>query len=234
MKRKIAHRATAGPASALVTALAVLLPLAALAGCGARSGAGRQERLQTGDLIFVSQAEGHDAKESSMDGAIAAATGDVIHVALVEVDGADVWVIDATTRRGVSRRPLDTFYSDFVYDDGTNPVYTVKRMNDTGLASQWIETAKSFCGQPYDEFFLPDNGAMYCSELVQESFLDKDGHCLFDGNPMNFKNENGEYPEYWVDLFTRLGTDVPQGVPGTNPQDLSSSPLLHAVPVLLP
>ena len=50
----------------------------------------------------------------------------------------------------------------------------------------------------------------------------------------SIKNENGEYPEYWVDLFTRLGTDVPQGVPGTNPQDLSSSPLLHAVPVLLP
>ena len=207
-------------------ALAALL----LAGCVAR----QPERLQTGDLIFVSQAAGRSASEATMDGAIAAATGDVIHVAVVEVDGGDVWVIDATTRRGVSRRPLDTFFSDFAYDDGTDPVYTVKRLDASDLAEEWVERAKSFCGQPYDEFFLPDNGAMYCSELVQESFLDENGDFLFDGSPMNFKNENGEYPEYWVELFARLGTDVPQGVPGTNPQDMSSSPLLKTIPITLP
>jgi hypothetical protein len=164
-----------------------------------------------------------------MDGAIAAATGDVIHVALVEVAGDSIWIIDATTRHGVSRRPLDAFLSDFAYDDGTDPVYTVKRMVDSSLAEEWVNRAKTFCGQPYDEYFLPDNDAMYCSELVQESFLDKDGGRLFEGSPMNFKNENGDYPPYWVELFARLGTDVPQGVPGTNPQDLSSSPLLRTV-----
>ena len=202
-----------------------------LSGCVA----GWQEELRTGDLIFVAQAEDRDAGESSMDGAIAAATGDIIHVALVEVDGGgSVWVIDATSRRGVARRPLETFIRDFTYDDGTSPVYTVKRMDDPGLADKWIEKAKSFLGQPYDQYFLPDNGAMYCSELVRESFLDENGDFLFGESPMNFRNADGEFPVYWTDLFARLGTDVPQGVPGTNPQEMSASPLLHTVSVSLP
>jgi hypothetical protein len=208
-----------------------LLLLAVLSGCVT----GRQGELRTGDLIFVSQAEGRAAVESSMDGAIAAATGDIIHVAVVEVDdGGSVWVIDATSRRGVDRRPLETFLRDFSYDDGTPPVYTVKRMNDPGLADKWIKKAKSFCGQPYDQYFLPDNGAMYCSELVRESFLDENGDFLFVESPMNFKNADGEFPAYWTGLFARLGTDIPQGVPGTNPQDMSASPLLHTVSVSLP
>ena len=205
--------------------------MTALAGCSYSP----PERLQTGDLIFVAQAEGRNAGESTMDGAIAAATGSIIHVALVEVDddGA-VWVIDATSRHGVDRRPLQSFFDDFSYEDGTYPVFTVKRLKDTGPAGQWVERAKSFCGQAYDEYFLPDNGAMYCSELVRESLLDENGSYLVEESPMNFKNADGEFPAYWVELFSRIGADIPQGVPGTNPQEMSASELLVTVDCPLP
>ena len=74
--------------------------------------------------------------------------------------------------------------------------------------------------------FLPDNGALYCSELVRESYLGPEGEYLFDEAPMNFLDAEGEMPLYWTQLFALLGMDVPQGVPGTNPQAMSESGLL--------
>ena len=46
---------------------------------------------------------------------------------------------------------------------------------------------------------------------------------------MNFKNKDGEMPEYWTWLFGLLGQPVPQGVPGTNPQMMLASPALEFV-----
>ena len=110
----------------------------------------------------------------------------------------------------------------------------VRRMKDNSLAAEWIERAKTFLGQPYDSLFLPDNGAMYCSELVRESFLSARGEYLLEDKPMNFKGPDGEYPLYWKNLFEGLGMDVPQGVPGTNPHDMSNSPKLYSPGITLP
>ncbi len=43
---------------------------------------------------------------------------------------------------------------------------------------------------------------------------------------MNFKNQEGEMPAYWTWLFGQLGEPIPQGVPGTNPQQMHASPQL--------
>ena len=50
---------------------------------------------------------------------------------------------------------------------------------------------------------------------------------------MNWKNAEGEYPLYWQQLFARLGEPIPQDVPGTNPQDMSESPILETVSIPL-
>ena len=63
---------------------------------------GRQnDRLQTGDLIFVGLPVGYDAETGSVDEAIASATGgdgdlNLIHVAIAEVKADSIWIIDAT------------------------------------------------------------------------------------------------------------------------------------------
>ncbi len=201
----------------------------------ALSCARQPDTLQTGDLVFMGIPQDYSISEESMDGAISAATGDgglnLIHVAIIEMADDGPYIIDATLKYGTDRHPLDSTIRQFTLKGGEQPVYIVKRLKDNKLAKEWIEKAKSFCGQPYDMRFLPDNGAMYCSELVRESFLGAEGEYLFDEKPMNWKNEKGEIPVYWTQLFVLLGMDVPQGVPGTNPQDMSKSPLLETVDV---
>lgn len=168
---------------------------------------------RTGDLLFVNAPE--DAGQ--MDGAIVAATGNIIHVAILEKarDGS-VWVIDATPKRGVDRHPLDTLKADFPETEGYS--YLFARPAESSV--QFVEQAKRFIGQPYDQAFLPENGAMYCSELVRDSYRRPDGTYLFDTNPMNFRASDGTFPQWWVEHFADLGMPIPQDTPGTNPQDM--------------
>ena len=43
---------------------------------------------------------------------------------------------------------------------------------------------------------------------------------------MNWRDADGNLPKYWQKHFENLGIPVPEGVPGTNPTDLSRSPIL--------
>ena len=151
--------------------------------------------------------------------------------AILEVDSLGaVWVIDATLAHGVDRHPLDTLLADFVlHQPGAVETFEVWRLKDNHDAACCVERAKHWLGEPYDEYFKPTNGRHYCTELVYDSFLDAKGAPLFETVPMNFKNKEGEMPEYWVKLFARLGEEVPQGVPGTNPQMMRESPNLVKV-----
>ena len=185
-----------------------------------------QKGLRTGDLLFLGT-QGEDP--GSMDEAIVAATGNLTHVAIVEVDASGKqWVIDATPQRGVCRYPLDT-----LIHENPEAVILVKRLRDTSGVSRYVDQACHFLGEPYDLTLLPDNGAHYCSELVFDAYRRQDGSPLFEEKPMNFLATDGTMPPYWEALFEELGMPVPQGTPGTNPQDMSTSPLLETVPLTL-
>ncbi len=175
--------------------------------------------IRPGDLLFFSNSNG-------MGRAIKESTGHYTHVAIVESVGDTIWIIDATPEEGVARRPLR-------YRRGFFPdVYRLKADIPNADMELVLNRARSFIGQPYDDAFLPDNGAMYCSELVYECFLDEfhsgnyPGNHLFEAKPMNWRNAKGKLPRYWKKHFRKLKTPVPEGVLGTNPTDLSRSPLL--------
>ena len=196
----------------------------------------RPDRLQNGDLIFVGIPVGYDAETGSMDEAITSATGEkgalnLIHVAIAEVKADSVWIIDATIAHGIDRHPLDTFLRDFTLKDGSYPEFIVKRVKGVD-ADAAVERAKTFCGRAYDIRFLPENEDLYCSELVQKSYLDAAGRPIFESEPMNFKAPDGTMPHYWEWLFGQLGMEVPQGLPGTNPQRMSEAACLVDVPTL--
>lgn len=187
----------------------------------------RSKQLDNCDLVFVGiRTESVDA--DSMDSAIAAATGcgdvDITHVGIIEVAADTVWVIDATPRRGVSRRTLDEFKSNALSDSAA--VLIFKRVRVDFDKNATLDLVKSCLGRKYDMAFLPDNNDVYCSELVQMCYRRKDGSPLFSCQPMNFKNAEGEYPEFWVRNFEGLGMDIPQGVDGTNPSDMMKSECL--------
>lgn len=192
-------------------------------------------QLRSGDLIFVGLPVDYQVEEASMDGAIASATGrdgalNLIHVAIAEVRADSVWIIDATIRHGVDRHPLDTFLADFTLSDGSYPTFVVKRAAGVD-PDEAVLRARAYCGRAYDKRFAPDESELYCSELVQDSYLDADRQPVFTSVPMNFRAPDGTMPPYWEWLFGLLGMEVPQGVPGTNPQQLSESPLLTPVDV---
>ena len=215
-----------------------LIPILALCLCIAASCVRQPESLQTGDLIFVGIPADYTLDDTSMDAAIADATGapdslNLIHVAIADVEDGRTWIIDATIRYGVDRHPLDTFLTQFTLKDGSLPVFEVMRLKDDKVAATAVERAKTFVGTPYDVAFLLENGALYCSELVQVSYLSPDGARLFPSAPMNFKNADGEFPLYWQQLFALIGQPIPQDIPGTNPQAMARDPQLKPVAVSL-
>jgi hypothetical protein len=176
-------------------------------------------KMQSGDLLFVS------AGSTDMGDAIQKSTGKYTHVAILEVEKSDkykggkaVWVIEATPEEGVVRTPWAKWNDRF-----QAAIYRLTVPFDTAAV---IERAKSLVGKEYDYAFLPDNDKYYCSELVYECYLDSVGNHLFEAKPMNWRDKKGKLPKYWKKHFKKLGIPVPEGVPGTNPTDLSRSPLL--------
>lgn len=172
---------------------------------------------ETGDLLFVR------SKDSEMEKAISASTGGYTHVALVVRDtNGFPWVYEATRPDGVKRSTFIVWNDEYVQQ------YDVFRFTIPFDTADVAVSANGFLGWPYDDAFLPDNGALYCSEFIYECFWKDDAH-LFEAKPMNWRDADGNLPAYWIEHFQKLGVPVPEGVPGTNPTDLSRSPLLRKV-----
>ncbi len=116
--------------------------------------------LKPGDLLFYADTEG-------MGAAVKESTGHYTHVALVVEVGDTVWIIDATPHHGVSRRP-------FIQqpESSATPYPDLYRLTVPFDTVAVIARATALIGRPYDEAFVPDNDAYYCSELIQVAFGD--------------------------------------------------------------
>lgn len=182
-------------------------------------------RPRSGDLLF--QAEG----SSAFSQAITSATGrpdslSFVHVGIVA--GAGAYVIEASPDGGVRLVRLERFLSSAPEVDG-KPMVVVKRLDFDFPVTEAVENALAYIGEPYDWYYLPDNGRMYCSELIYESYISADGERIFKANPMNFRAPDGTMPSFWTELYEKLGIGVPEGIPGTNPNDISNDPRLEEV-----
>lgn len=199
-----------------------LFLLAAAGSCTTQGNA-----LRTGDLLFQVGAS------SPMTEAINAATGheealNFSHVGIVLHHPAADSVLEATTAGGVRIVPLQRFLERSTRAEGQVTAVAM-RLRDTAGVAAAVARARSFLGQPYDYSYLPDNGKMYCSELVWESYLAPDGNHRFPARPMNFRAADGSMPQFWVELFAQAGEEIPQGVSGTNPNDMAREPGLEEV-----
>lgn len=191
----------------------------------------QQNMLQTGDLIFQCESDSEFSK------AIANSTSNdydsikFIHVGIIEIVNDSVNVIEASSEQGVRIITLERFLEKTPKING-KPGVVIKRLNLDFPVDEAIRRAKTHLGEPYDWWYLPDNGKLYCSELVYESYLDSDGKPIFKTIPMNFRNPDGSMPEFWIKLFEELGQPIPEGLPGTNPNNLSHDTLLITIPIL--
>ena len=180
----------------------------------------RHPSFRSGDLVFQAGGDGE------MSRAIEESTkGNYTHVGIIERSGDSLFVLEATPRKGVTRTPFQEFADSSSRDAEGRPdiaVYRIKHLSKA-LKDSAIVRAHRFLGRPYDFYYADGSDSLYCSELVWEVFLDADGGHVFQSIPMNFKGADGAIDPFWAELYARHGRPVPQGEPGTNPNDLSKS-----------
>lgn len=187
----------------------------------------RDFRLQEGDLLFQMN------EPAPMTNAITDATGDggmenFTHVAIALTrNGADS-VLEAVPQGGVRIVSLERFLESSARIGG-KPGVVVMRLRDTSGMAGSIARARRHIGEAYDFDYRPANGKMYCSELVYESYRSADGSYLFRAQSMNFRAADGTLPRFWQELFEGAGTQIPEGVPGTNPNDMAKEDVLKTV-----
>lgn len=180
------------------------------------------DTLRNGDLVFQAN------ESSNFVDAIEAATYNgglsFSHVGLVYTSDTGIYVIEATPRHGVVATPIEAFLDDSAHDTFGKPLvkyYRAKASHD--LADKAVAKALSLIGTPYDFAFDTGTENIYCSELIYECFIGTDGRHLFETQPMNFRDANGNLPAYWVEHFGRLGIPIPENESGTNPNDMARS-----------
>lgn len=206
--------------------LTLILALISTAGI-----AGTTPDLRPGDLLFVASGE------SDFSRAIVASTQtdsglEFVHVGMIAgrgEGGEGEWnVVEASPEAGVRTVSLSQFLDESPLIDG-KPAVVAKRLTIEFPVAEAIDRALEHLGQPYDWYYLPDNVMTYCSELIYESYLDSDSNPIFETYPMNFRDADGNMPDFWTELFRGIGTEVPEGIPGTNPNRLSQDERLTAV-----
>lgn len=193
--------------------------------------------LRGGDLLFVVNGQGNNITDvtDGVDGL------GIDHIAVF----SDGNVVEAIPEYGVVENPLDSFLIRLSDRESV----LVGRIEGVDVEES-VTNARKFLGRPYDDIFMPSDSAIYCSELVQKSFVFKDGlkerdqnvkevdskatgsgtkHFVFGTIPMSFHDSTGNVTEFWAKFYSARGLAVPEGEPGTNPGQLSRD---HNVKIL--
>ena len=124
-------------------------------------------------------------------------------------------VIEAIPEKGVCLTPIDSFM------ERNRHLIIIGRVNVPFSKRKTLRKANALMGLPYDSLYMPDLKAVYCSELVQQCFVDKRGQLLFSPIGMTFRDSSGEIAPYWTSFYGQLQMAVPEGLPGSNPGELS-------------
>lgn len=117
--------------------------------------------LRNGDLLFVVNGQGNNITDvtDGVDGL------GIDHIALF----SDGNVVEAIPEYGVVENPLDSFLVRLSDRESV----LVGRIEGVDVEES-VANARKFLGRPYDDIFMPSDSAIYCSELVQKSFVFKD------------------------------------------------------------
>lgn len=186
-------------------------------------------RLETGDLLF--QVNGRSAYTDAIKN-VTSGIGQLefSHVGVAYVENGETYVLEAVPY-GVVKSKLDKFFRNSQLIDG-KPVVVVGRLKPRLQKNipAAIERIKKLLGKRYDYVFNPDDDTYYCSELIYVSYLRPDGKPIFRMKPMTFRDKTtGETNPLWIEHFKRFKCDIPEGVPGTNPGDMSRSKAIRIV-----
>lgn len=166
-------------------------------------------QLKDGDLIF------HIASQPNAITDVTQSDNDypIDHVAIYFHHEGKPAVVQST-HRGTVITPLDSVLMK-------EERFVVGRIKGHFHRQNSINNALQYLGRAYDHLFLPDNDEIYCSELVQLSYVDRKGNLIFQTVPMSFHDASGAVTPYWMQFYSQHDMEVPEGKPGTNPAELS-------------
>ena len=105
----------------------------------------------------------------------------------------------------------------------------VGRLKDRSGVEQSVSNAMEHLGKPYDNLYMIDTQEIYCSELVQLSYVNGKGQRLFPLINMSFHDANGHILDYWREHYAKHGMAVPEGALGTNPAQIASDPAVEII-----
>ena len=149
--------------------------------------------LKNGDLLFVVNGNGNNITNVTKG---VKGLG-IDHVAIF----ADGHIIEAIPEYGVVENPLDSFLVRLTEKEAV----LVGRVRGLAVKAS-VDNARGFVGFPYDDIFMPSDSAIYCSELVQKSFVLKGGRNERGDVKDNVGKKDKVGEEYEMDGVTK-GTE---------------------------
>ncbi|WP_148114102.1 YiiX/YebB-like N1pC/P60 family cysteine hydrolase [Ancylomarina longa] len=182
-------------------------------------------QLLKGDLLF------QDLDADSISNAIETVTGGTeklsfSHIGILDYDkDGNPMVLEAISK-GVSLTPLKVFLQRSANASGKSKVVVARlkpkyrdRINDA------LNYGKLLLDKPYDNVYVMGDSNYYCSELIYEIFdHTKDTTKIFQLHPMTFKDsKTGDYLPFWKKYYQNLGVEIPEGMPGLNPNGMFQS-----------
>ncbi len=183
--------------------------------------------VREGDLLFVTA--GHGGLSAAIDDATAKqGSTSFDHVALVAA-APQGWEVLHADEKGSRRQTLDQFREDARGKQRQIVVYRLRAPPGNAITDA-VATARTMLGKPYNTAYVLNDDSYYCSDFIERAFR---AHHVFALQPMNFRNpQTGEISQHWVDLYRGMGMDVPQDLPGTNPNDMAAATVLQRIGVL--
>lgn len=173
-----------------------------------------------GDLLFAYS----DTTSTAITSATVHDTTDapIYHVAIATWVGDKLYALEAIDE-GVVLTPYSKFEERTLSKGGM----IVGRLRDRSGVEQSVSNALVYLGKPYDDLYMIGTQEIYCSELVQLSYVDGDGRRLFPLIHMSFHDSNGRILDYWQEHYAKHGMPVPEGELGTNPAQIAHDPAVE-------
>lgn len=178
-----------------------------------------QIEVLEGDLLFAySSTTGKAISEATVHDATALP---IYHVAIATWVDGKLYALEAIDD-GVVLTPYDKFCERTISKGGM----LIGRLRDRSGIDQSVSNAMEHLGKPYDNLYMIDTQEIYCSELVQLSYVNGKGQRLFPLVNMSFHDAQGRIIDYWRKHYAKHGMAVPEGALGTNPAQIAHDPAI--------
>jgi len=185
--------------------------------------------LKNGDFVFV------QSKVENLSGAInrvtqKSETENFDHVGLIEIQKGGIFILHSAPKLGSTRQNFEDFFNEKTKNEQKMIIYRLKKEYQKAIEPAIIQ-AKTLLNKPYNWSYILNENSYYCSDFIERAFR-KDS--IFEHIEMNFKNPTTDkIDDFWIDFYKKLNLDVPQNMPGTNPNQLAGSEKLFRLGFLL-